>query len=103
MDNEMKNKVNEALKAHGMKELSLDEMDRVSGGMSVFGHEVRTLEDVDAVCALAQELENIFGTDVVAGWIAEETGDQYTIGDYQGAGVDGLKWRLDSILKNSVK
>ena len=32
MDKDMMDKVNEAMKANGMRELSLDEMDKVSGG-----------------------------------------------------------------------
>ena len=34
MDKEMMEKVNEVLKAHGKRELSLDEMDRVTGGQT---------------------------------------------------------------------
>ena len=99
MDNEMKNKVNEALKAHGMKELSLDEMDRVSGGLSLFYQEIRTQEDIEAVCEIAETLEKQWGSDQVRNWIKQETNDPALCQSYDSLGVDGLYERLSRKLE----
>ena len=98
MDKEMLAKLNEVLKAKGRRELSLEEMGQVVGGLSLFNQEIRTEEDVVAVCGVAAYLEQIYSRSFVAEWIMQETNDNNMMNDYRSFGVDGLYQRLCNIV-----
>ena len=78
MDNEMMNKVNNTLKANGMRELSMDEMGKVSGGTDVLVN--GTVWSEGEVYDLAMAMVDSFGYDVAAATFCTMTGlDQYEI------------------------
>lgn len=78
MDNEMMNKVNDVLKAKGMRELSMDEMGKVSGGTDVLVN--GTVWSEGEVYDLAMAMVDSFGYDVAAATFCTMTGlDQYEI------------------------
>ena len=65
MDKEMMAKVNEAMKANGMRELSLDEMDKVSGGAKEAPDDFRVcgMTQLEAG-SLLQAIVDYFGIDI---------------------------------------
>ena len=89
MDKDMMAKINEALKANGKRELSLDDLDKVVGGYYV----PQTDEERKQLIELFYELTDSFGFDIAHGVFMETTG--YTT--YR-AGVNGStdrgKWEL---------
>lgn len=70
MDKEMMNKVNDVLKAKGMRELSMDEMDKVNGGGDGIIYHIgqcTSEEDINSyVYDFVASIENSFGKDVAA-------------------------------------
>ena len=72
MDNEMMKKVNDTLKANGRRELSMEEMDKVSGG----GYYVpNTDEEKKWLIDLAYAMTDSFGFDVALEMFMKTTGD----------------------------
>ena len=72
MEKEMMAKVNEVLKAHGRRELSLDELEQVSGGNKYLGpYEMNNLEDVCAFVDLMDSMEQACNRYVVAQFLEE--------------------------------
>ncbi len=65
MDKDMKAKVDEFLKNHGTRELSLDEMDKVSGGTkeAPLDYKLYGLTQMEAG-SLLQGIVDSFGTDI---------------------------------------
>ena len=97
MDKKMMDKVNEMLKANGKRELSLDEMDKVSGGgdggmwNELLGNE----EKINwFVYELMAGIEENFGRDVCATYINDMFHDNYLNQEYLSAGLDGLHNKL---------
>ena len=70
MDKEMMNKVNDVLKAKGMRELSMDEMDKVNGGGDGIIYHIgqcTSEEDINYyVYTFIASIENSFGKDIAA-------------------------------------
>ena len=94
MDKDMMGKVNEAMKANGMRELSLDEMDMVNGGNQeiIYSvHQCGTEEQlISYVYTFLASMEKSFGKDIVADYIKQDWPDYNSIQDYRNAGLDGL-------------
>ena len=88
MDKEMKAKVDEFLKKHGTRELSLDEMDKVSGG----GYYIpQTDEEKKQLIDLAYALTDSFGFDVALDMFMKITGyDTYRYGVSGGTDRDKM-------------
>ena len=72
MDKEMMGKVNELLKANGKRELSLDEMDKVSGGAKEAPDDFRVcgLTQLEAG-RLLQAIVDTFGIDVAVDYATD--------------------------------
>ena len=66
MNPEIKAKVDEFLKACGARELTMDEMDKVSGGQQneSIGGVLHSHEEIDAYCKMIDDIEKSFGRDV---------------------------------------
>ena len=95
MDKEMMAKVNEILRANGRRELKMEDMEQVVGGISLFGKILKTEEDIQAVTDIAYQLELAYGTrDIVAVMIKEQMQDMTTVNEYRTAGAAGLYNRL---------
>ena len=78
MDKEMKAKIDEVLKTNGKRELSLDEMDKVSGGTDILmnGNVVSEAEAYNVAMALFDQ----FGYDIAAEMFCTMTNiDKYEI------------------------
>ena len=81
-------KVNEAMKANGMRELSLDEMDKVSGGIIYDIRQCQSLEDIDSfVYEVLASTEQSFGRDVVADILKSQI-PSYDVKEYYFNGGD---------------
>ena len=93
MDKETLAKINEMLKAKGKRELSEDDLDKVSGGgWNDF------LDDEEKINWFVYEvmasIEANFGKDVCATYINEMFHDNYLNDEYKHAGLDGLHNKL---------
>ncbi len=65
MDKEMKAKIDEILKANSRRELSMDEMDKVSGGACYDVKDFKTEEDINYyVYTFIAGVEQNFGKDI---------------------------------------
>ena len=73
MDKEMKAKIDEILKANSMRELSMDEMDRVSGGSFPADYTVNGYTAAEAGGMLQSVYDN-FGLDVAEAFAIEVFG-----------------------------
>jgi hypothetical protein len=73
MDKDMMDKVNEAMKANGMRELSLDEMDKVAGGLHT---DDMTAADKMEFNNTFMAITQAFGFDVAHQMFMEATGYQ---------------------------
>lgn len=78
MDKEMKAKIDEVLKTNGKRELSLDEMDRVSGGSIPADYRINGYTVAEAG-GILQSVYDQFGLDVAEAFAIEffgvKTGD----------------------------
>ena len=78
MDKEMKAKIDEILKANSMRELSMDEMDRVSGGSFPADYRINGYTAAEAG-GMLQTVYDYFGLDVAEAYAIEvfgvKTGD----------------------------
>ena len=109
MDNEMKAKVEEFMKAQGTRELSLDEMDKVSGGKEYpypfsmgpyyYIHDDASLNNFIHDISL---FEAQFGKDVVASMLMDMFPSGDIKQDYLGAGLAGLQNSLYHIATNTL-
>ena len=87
MDNEMMKKVNDTLKANGKRELSMDEMDKVVGGIFI----PQTDEEKKQLIDLAYALTDSFGFDVALDMFMKTTGyDTYRDGVSGGTDRDKM-------------
>ena len=73
MDKEMKAKIDEVLKTNGRRELSMDEMDRVSGGSFPADYRINGYTAAEAGGMLQAVLDN-FGLDVAEKYAIEVFG-----------------------------
>ena len=73
MDKEMKAKIDEVLKTNGMRELSMDEMDRVSGGSFPADYRINGYTAAEAGGMLQAVYDN-FGLDVAVAFAIEVFG-----------------------------
>ena len=73
MDKEMKAKIDEVLKTNGKRELSLDEMDRVSGGSFPADYRINGYTAAEAGGMLQAVYDN-FGLDVAEAFAIEVFG-----------------------------
>jgi len=73
MDKEMKAKIDEILKTNGMRELSMDEMDRVSGGSFPADYRVNGYTAAEAG-GMLQTVYDQFGLDVAEAFAIEVFG-----------------------------
>ena len=73
MDKEMKAKIDEVLKTNGMRELSMDEMDRVSGGSFPADYRINGYTVAEAGGMLQAVYDN-FGLDVAEAYAIEVFG-----------------------------
>ena len=83
MDKDMMAKINEALKANGRRELSMDEMDKVVGGIFI----PQTDEEKKQLIDYAYALTDAFGFDVALDMFMKTTG-YYTYRDGVSGGTD---------------
>ena len=92
MDKEMLAKVNEILKAHGKRELTMDETDQVTGGGLKFDNfEINTREDLNYfVYTIIAAYEEAFGKDVTYNILKDWIPSHSMLDDYLHAGLDGL-------------
>ena len=92
MDKEMNN---------GMRELSMDEMDKVSGGACYNANAIKSEADLDYfVYTYIASMEKSFGKHIVASILKDQGCSYNMIEDYYSAGLDGLDnalgiWKLD--------
>ena len=87
MDKEMMDKINEVLKANGKRELSMDEMDKVVGGIFI----PQTDEEKKQLIDLAYALTDSFGFDVALEMFMKTTGyDTYRDGVSGGTDRDKM-------------
>lgn len=73
MDKEMKAKIDEVLKTNGKRELSLDEMDRVSGGSFPADYRINGYTAAEAG-GMLQSVYDQFGLDVAEAFAIEVFG-----------------------------
>ena len=73
MDKEMQAKIDEVLKTNGMRELSMDEMDRVSGGSFPADYRINGYTAAEAGGMLQAVYDN-FGLDVAEAYAIEVFG-----------------------------
>ena len=73
MDKEMKAKIDEVLKTNGMRELSMDEMDRVSGGSFPADYRINGYTAAEAG-GMLQTVYDYFGLDVAEAYAIEVFG-----------------------------
>ena len=100
MDNELLKKVNDTLKANGMRELSMDEMDKVNGGYFV----PNTDEEKKQLIDYAYALTDSFGFDIALDMFMKTTGyETYRDGvsggtdrDKMGVVLNGYMTMLDA-------
>ena len=87
--------INDNMNANGQQKLSMEDLDQVVGGISLFGKVLKTEEDIQAVTDIAYQLELAYGTrDIVAVMIKEQMQDMTTVNEYRTAGAAGLYNRL---------
>ena len=88
MDKEMMAKVNEVLKANDRRELSMDELDKVSGGIIYDIRQCQSLEDINSfVYEFLASAEQSFGRDVVADILKSQI-PSYDVKEYYFNGGD---------------
>lgn len=91
----MMDNINDNMNANGQQKLSMEDLDQVVGGISLFGKVLKTEEDIQAVTDIAYQLELAYGTrDIVAVMIKEQMQDMTTVNEYRTAGAAGLYNRL---------
>lgn len=93
MDQETKAKVDEYIKAHSTRELSLDEMDKVSGGTSPCfnAQQIRTEEDLNFyVYEFIGSIEKCFSKDVALDVVLSQFPSYDVITDYGHGDLDCL-------------
>ncbi len=87
MDKDMMAKINEALKANGRRELSMDELDKVVGGYYI----PQTDEEKKQLIDLAYALTDSFGFDIALDMFMKTTGyDTYRYGVSGGTDRDKM-------------
>ena len=84
MDKEMKAKVDEFLKTNGRRELSMDEMDKVVGGIFI----PQTDEEKKQLIDYAYALTDAFGFDVALDMFIQTTGYNTYRNGVKGGGTD---------------
>ena len=92
MDKEIKTKVDELMKNLGTRELSLDEMDKVSGGAGcVNADKIRTEEDLYYyVYIFLANMEKAYGKDMVREYIKNDFKVIPLVDEYDGWGLAGV-------------
>ena len=109
MDKEMMNKVNDVLKAKGMRELSMDEMDKISGGAGecLSAKNIWTGDDLDYyVYTFLASMEKAYGKDYVKDFIKSDAKDLNAAEEYSYAGLAGVynylgKKRVERVIGKS--
>ena len=99
MDKEMKAKIDEILKTNGKRELSMDEMERVSGGSFPADYTVNGYTAAEAGVIL-QDIYDKYGLDVAAAFAIEVFGAKSS--DWKGymqasAGLNAARYAVDMI------
>ena len=99
MDKEMKAKIDEVLKTNGKRELSMDEMDRVSGGSFPADYRINGYTAAEAGGMLQAVYDN-FGLDVAVAYAIEVFGVKTN--DWRGymqasAGQNAGRYAVDMI------
>lgn len=93
MDKETKAKVDEFIKSQSMRELSLDELDNISGGTGECfdAQKIRTEEDLYYyVYVFIGSIEKYYGRDVALDIVLSQFPSYDVKTDYMNAGLDGL-------------
>ena len=93
MDKEIKAKVDELMKNLATRELSLDEMDKVSGGAGECFQATRIKTEDDLVYyvyTFLGSMEKAYGKDVVSSYIKQDFPSYNVLKDYESYGLDGL-------------
>ena len=99
MDKEMMEKVNEVMKAHGKRELSMDEMDQVSGGLNGDYYNGLTEQEV---CDLYYSLTECVGFDVAYQMFMKQTGYDYYNHNAFGNGATDME-KMAIVLTHYIK
>ena len=88
-----------------MRELSMDEMDKVSGGAGcVNADKIRTEEDlVYYVYTFLASMEKAYGKDVVKEYIKADFKVMTAVDEYNNAGLDGLHNYLGQRFIDGIK
>jgi len=70
MKPEIKAKMDEILKAHGMNELSLDALDQVAGGAGA-ENGIKSQSDIDQLCTMVNEMIMYLGKEAAVDYVQQ--------------------------------